>query len=103
MDIQLLTRMDIQLLLAAGLSMALGGIELALRTVLRRSEPTKTYSEQLAALTQNLTQSTKQVDLILDELAHVAKEREATVQALEANLTNLEGREKHLQQQIEEL
>ncbi len=90
--------------------MAVGGItasELA-RTVLRKvfgqtAEPSKTYSERLAELTASLTQSTKQVDAVLAELAHVAKEREATVHALEANLSNLEGREKDLQTRIDAL
>jgi DNA repair ATPase RecN len=104
--------MDFELFLpviAAAISMTVGGItatdevQHVLRKLLRKSKSTQTYSEQLAALTHNLTQSTQQVDLILSELAQVAKEREANIQALEVNLSNLEGREKHLQQRIEEL
>ncbi len=96
--------------LAAVISMAAGGltsselVRSAVRRILGRpaSQP-KTYGERLAELTTSLTHSTQQVDVVLAELAHVAKEREATVQALETNLASLEGREKEIKSRIEAL
>lgn len=105
--------MDVEILLpilAATLSMLAGGLtnsevvrKLVDKHLGKSSKSSKTYSERLSELTESLAHSTKQVDAILAELAHVAKEREATVQALEANLSNLEGREKDMQERISAL
>ncbi len=63
--------------------------------------PGKTYSERLSELTANLTKASKEVDCVLREMAQVAKEREATVNDLEAGLINLEKRGKELKEEIE--
>lgn len=52
---------------------------------------------------QSLTKASSEVDNILAELAQVAGERAKAVQQLEADLTNLEEQEKHLQKRIQDL
>ncbi|RUL66015.1 hypothetical protein EKH79_04785 [Dyella dinghuensis] len=104
MDLDLLTSV-----LAAVLSMVAGGvastefIQKILRTVLKRPEPRKSYSEQLNELTEALSAASKKVDAILAEMAQVASQREKTVQGLEASLLELESKEKDARQRIEQL
>jgi chromosome segregation ATPase len=69
----------------------------------REEEKQPSYSERLAELTNSLTRSSKQVDTVLAELAHVAKERENAVRELETNLVSLEGREQDLKKRIDDL
>jgi chromosome segregation ATPase len=73
------------------------------RALLRRQAPQKPYSERLAELTENLTKASREVDAVLVELARVAKDRARTVQQLETDLTDMEGREKELKERIEAL
>lgn len=105
--------MDVEIILpiiAAVISMIAGRLarsvtaQKIINKILKKGEAqTKTYSERLTELTESLTDSTRQVDTVLAELAQVAKERESTVLALEENLQGLELREKDLQQRIEHL
>lgn len=69
----------------------------------RRKKTEKTYSERLAELTANLTNSSREVDLILAELAQVAGNKEVGVQRLEADLAALENHEKELKEKIDTL
>jgi hypothetical protein len=62
-----------------------------------------TYGERLSELTQNLTSASKQVDSVLEELAQVAKDREAAAARLEAELKTLEQREIQLQEKVQHL
>ncbi len=95
----------------AGLaSLAAGGIASTaiIRKVLRRfpgqrKKPEKPYSERLAELTASLTKSSREVDLVLAELAQVAGNREVAVQRLEADLAALGNREKELKEKIDAL
>lgn len=105
--------MDVEIILpiiAAAISMIAGGLtgsataqEIINKLFNKGAAPTKTYSERLTELTENLAESTRQVDSVIAELAQVAKERESTVLALEKNLQGLEIREKDLKQRIEHL
>jgi hypothetical protein len=61
------------------------------------------YSEKLTNLTSNLMKSSKEMDALLAELAQVAKDREQAVKKMEADLSNLQGREQELQKKIEHL
>lgn len=59
------------------------------------------YSERLATLIASLSKATREVDGILSELSDVAKDRAASVQALQTNLVALQGQERELRQQVE--
>lgn len=59
------------------------------------------YGERLSELTASLTRSSAEVDLVLRELAQVARDREAAARKLETGLSGLEAREKDLKQRIE--
>ena len=66
-------------------------------------KPQKTYSKRLWELTSSLTSASSQVDLFLNELSSVAKEREASVRQLQDGLKSLEKQEKDLRDSIEAL
>ena len=68
--------------------------------ILKKQLPKKTYSERLSDLTASLTKASAEVDGVLREMAHVAKQREASVRDLEAGLTDLEKREKEMKEKI---
>jgi len=65
-----------------------------------KKEPKKTYSERLAELTQSLTNASTEVDSILLELSHVAKEKQFLVKQLEQSLLQLEKQERELKDRI---
>jgi hypothetical protein len=62
-----------------------------------------TYSEKLERLSSALSQTSREFDDLLRELAAVAKSRERAVQSLEANMKGLEARERELQEKIRHL
>lgn len=73
-----------------------------IRRLLRVPEPSgRPYGERLSELTASLTRSSAEVDLVLRELAQVARDREAAARKLETGLSGLEAREKDLKQRIE--
>ena len=78
-------------------------LEPLFRRVFGRPQPQKSYSERLSSLTSSLTRASREVDEVLRELAHVARDREAAVEKLEGDLAGLEGREKELKDKIEAL
>ncbi|HWY07112.1 MAG TPA: hypothetical protein VNY24_09630 [Candidatus Acidoferrales bacterium] len=97
----------LEILLAAGASMAAGGvlsseiIQRAVRKLLGIKEPPdKTYGERLSELTASLTKASGEADTVLQELARVARDREASVHQLETELGTLESREKEMQAKI---
>lgn len=98
-------------LVAGALSALAGGIattefvERLLRRVLKRParRTTEGYSERLEKLTAGLRQSSAEVDSLLRELSAVAEKRQSAVDQLESQLTELQTRERTLQQNIEHL
>lgn len=72
-----------------------------LRAFLRRKAPPKTYAEQLESLTEKLTQSSREVDAVLADLARVTRDRANAVKQLELDLAALEGRQKELKEKID--
>jgi len=102
---------DVLLSLAAGIVSALAGGVVASDVVMKlarqllgiRPPPEKPYSERLAELTASLAKSSREVDSVLAELAHVARERTDAVRKLETELGTLEGREQELKQRIDAL
>ena len=64
---------------------------------------TKSYEERIRELTESLASASSEVDRILYEMAHVARERQSAVLALEQDLSELSKREKELQERIENL
>lgn len=65
--------------------------------------PTATYTERLAHLTGTLKKSSADVDAIVEELATVARDREAAVLKLESDLAALTTREQELQKRVSDL
>jgi len=74
-----------------------------IRVPLKQKKPTKSYSERLTELIENLSKASREVDAVLTELARVAKERANAVQQLENDLVTMEGREKELKERIDAL
>jgi hypothetical protein len=68
--------------------------------ILKKERPKKTYSERLSDLTASLTKASGEVDNVVREMAQVAKERESSVNNLEAGLRGLEERERELNERI---
>ena len=64
---------------------------------------TVSYAERLEKLTSSLTKSSTEIDGLLNELSNVAKERQKAVDKVETELLGLQGREKELQQRIDQL
>ena len=89
--------------LIGGLIVSSVTIQNLIRTLFHIEETKTSYSERLAELTTNLTKASREVDLILGELAQVAKSRESAVTKLESDLSGLESREKELKEKIEAL
>jgi predicted nucleic acid-binding Zn-ribbon protein len=95
-------------ILAAGASLATGASIEVMSRMLREFSGTakkkeKNYAEKLSALTENLKKASREVDAVLAELAHVARDRASAVTSLEADLRTLEDREKELKEKIEVL
>jgi septal ring factor EnvC (AmiA/AmiB activator) len=68
-----------------------------------RKQLQQNYSERLAKLTRSLTESSKEVDRVLRELAEVASNREASINKLESELSRLETKEQELKQRVDTL
>lgn len=96
-------------LLAAALTLAGAAIaaeffpQVLQRLYKKRESPQEGYGERLARLTASLTRASSEVDEVLRELARVAADREDAVKKLEIGLRDLEGREKQIQQRIQDL
>lgn len=84
---------------SAGISLIAAAIFDILRRMRRRKENIS-YSERLNALISNLGKATDEVDVILTEMAQVAKDRSENVQLLEKELKQLETKEQALQEKI---
>ena len=74
------------------------------RRVLRKPDGKEpSYAERLSELSASLTKASKEVDGLLAELAHVARDREEAVVRLESDLETLQDREQELKLKIEAL
>ena len=74
------------------------------RYLLKIKEPlSRTYSERISALAEDLKNSSRQVDEVLEEISRVALEHEKSVRDLEGKLGELEAKEKNLKDRIESL
>jgi hypothetical protein len=99
-------------LVAALISALIGGLPLIeevrkfiriLREIFPQTgaRPAKSFSARVGELTANLEKASKEVDSVLKEIAEVARNRQATIDALETDLKTLEERQKNLQERIE--
>jgi hypothetical protein len=87
--------------LLAGSIASSGGVERFLRKLLRIPErPQPAYSERLSALIEKLSDATRGVDQIIEEIASVAETRQRAVGSLEADLQGLETKESQLRARI---
>jgi hypothetical protein len=77
-------------------------IERWLRKRLGR-EKEESYSDKIARLTTSLQKSSEEVDVVLRELASVAKIRASAVSDLESQLQQMTAREQELKKRVEEL
>lgn len=66
-----------------------------------RKARSKTYADRLRILTHNLANASSQVDEILSELTEITNAKEYSLQQLEANLKELQERERKLKEGIE--
>jgi len=67
------------------------------------SNPAEFYGEKLERLVKNLTETSKEVDNILVEIARTAQDREAKIKALEDEIKHLEISENEYKERIENL
>jgi len=72
-----------------------------IRRILGKEEPPKSYSDRMHELMTSLTNSSREVDAVLSEIAKVASDREANLRGLEKELALLESREKEIQSRID--
>lgn len=78
-------------------------IERLIRKRLGKAAPPESYSDKLARLTSALSNSSKEVDELVTELASVAEQRADAVAILEQQLEGLETAEQALKQKIVDL
>lgn len=68
-----------------------------------KGEKSETYSDKLSRLTDSLQKASGEVDVLLRELAAVAKARTTAAAELEDQLKQLSGREQEMKKRVEEL
>ena len=89
--------------LIAGLAVGLLVLSVQQLRLKIRAPQEKPYSQRLAELSESLVKASSEVDNLLSELTKIAGDREENVRRLETELTQLEKREKQLQQRIQDL
>lgn len=105
--VQALDEIDLLQTLSAAISLVGGSFGIlfiqAFLDALRSAKPEKTYTERLSEHIAVLSEASRRVDSLLEELQDVASSREAAVQKLEADLTSMQERERELRQTIDDL